>query len=242
MQLFQQPITWFTLLPLLTVLGAHSAMGEETVETQTSSGGSALKYLQYLPEDYDSSKKSAYPLVLFLHGGGEGGDNILKVKKNGPPKLIAEGQQFPFILIAPQNPSENQFWDDQQLIRLLNEVQNNLHVDPRRVYLTGLSRGAFGAWRLAIQNPDRFAALIPVCGGGALPYVQRLKHVPIWVFHGAKDPVIPIEESRRLVAALKAAKGNVQFTVYPDAKHDAWTETYANSEVFAWLLKQRRPE
>lgn len=212
----------------------------EEKRVHTSSPGMSLKYLLYLPERFDHSEKTRYPLVLFLHGGGEGGDDIQKVKKHGPPKHIAEGEKFPFILVVPQNPSEAQFWDDQQLISLLDVLQQNLPVDDRRVDLTGLSRGGFGAWRLAIQNPRRFAALIPICGGGPLPYVKRLKNLPTWVFHGARDRVIPVSESERLVSGLKAAGGNVKFTVYPEAGHDAWTETYSNPEVFKWMLQQQR--
>lgn len=230
----------FAAMLFIAVLPINGVRAEEQIRIQKSQGGKALKYLLYLPEGFDDSNTTNYPLVLFLHGGGEGGDDIQKVKKNGPPKLIQGGTQFPFILVAPQNPSETQFWDDQQLIQLLNEVQAELPVDERRIYLTGLSRGAFGAWRLAIQNPNRFAALVPICGGAPLPYIKRIKHVPTWVFHGAKDPVIPISESQRLVDALKSAGSEVKFTIYPEAKHDAWTETYSNPKVIQWMLQQRR--
>lgn len=230
----------FTALLFTTALSLQDLKAEEQIRVQKSPGGTALKYLLYLPEGFAESKESKFPLVLFLHGGGEGGNDIQQVKKNGPPKLLQEGAQFPFILVAPQNPSETQFWDDQQLIQLLDEVQAELPVDEQRIYLTGLSRGAFGAWTLAIQNPKRFAALVPICGGAPLPYVKRIQHVPTWVFHGAKDPVIPISESQRLVNALKSAGSDVQFTIYPKAKHDAWTETYSNPEVIRWMLQQRR--
>jgi predicted peptidase len=181
-------------------------------------------------------------LVLFLHGGGEGGTDIQKVTKHGLPKLIAAGKTFPFIVASPQNPSESQFWDDQQLLLLLDELQRDLPVDPTRIYLTGLSRGGFGAWRLAIQNPERFAALVPICGGGPAPYAKRLKNVPTWVFHGKQAPVIPIVESERMVNALRAAEGNVRFTIYPDAEHDAWSETYDNPELYQWMLNQKRSD
>mgnify|MGYP002631803297 FL=1 len=142
-------------------------------------------------------------------------------------------------MISPQNPSETQFWDDEQLIRLLDELEAELPVDPSRIYLTGLSRGGYGAWRLAIQNPDRFAALVPISGGGAVPYAKKLKDVPTWVFHGAKDQVIPMVESQRMVDALRKADGNVKFTIYPESGHDAWTETYNNPELFKWLIERK---
>lgn len=231
----------FRLLCLFVFLGFLTeglAFGQkQIVRTQKIAERAPLQYLLYVPEE---ASKQNVPLVLFLHGGGEGGSDIEKVKKNGLPKLISEGKSFPFIVVSPQNPSETQFWDDQQLIRLLDELEADLPVDRSRVYLTGLSRGGYGAWRLAIQNADRFAALVPICGGGPVPYARKLKDVPTWVFHGAQDPVIPLVESQRMVDAIQAVGGNVKFTVYPEAKHDAWTETYNNPDLYEWLLKQRR--
>ena len=226
------------LASLIALAGPASAQ-EQVIRTQQRWQADPLQYLLYLPDRGDSPAERL-PLVLFLHGGGEGGNDIEKVKKHGLPKLIAAGKQFPFIVVSPQNPSETQFWDNQKLIRLLDELETSLPVDRSRVYLTGLSRGAYGAWRLAIQNPDRFAALVPICGGAPAPYAKRIKDLNIWVFHGEKDPVIPIEESRRMVDALKRAGSKVRFTAYPDAEHDAWTETYANPELYQWLLQQRR--
>lgn len=204
-----------------------------------------LKYLLYSPDKPKSGETielETWPLVLFLHGGGEGGDDIEKVKKHGLPKLIQNGNSFPFFVVSPQNPSESQFWNDQQLIRLVDEIVASHPIDESRIYLTGLSRGAFGAWRLAVQNPDRFAAIVPISGGGPLPYIKRLKNVPIWAFHGAKDGVIPYQESQRLVDELKRVGGKVKFTLYPDAAHDAWTETYQNPQLYEWLLQQKKPE
>ncbi|HBE68754.1 MAG TPA: phospholipase [Planctomycetaceae bacterium] len=207
-------------------------------EQSAAAGQTRLRYWLYLPEAYETQDK--WPLMLFLHGGGEGGGELEKVKKHGPPKLLDQGASMPMIVVAPQNPSETQFWDDQALSRLLDELDTQLKVDSRRIYLTGLSRGGYGAWRLAIQNPDRFAALVPISGGGAQPYVKRIKDLPTWVFHGAKDPVIPVSESERMVRALKAAGGDVRLTVYPDAAHDAWTEAYNTPELYQWLAGQAR--
>ena len=227
---------------LVLLLLAHPATFAQNQVARTQQGGDRqpLRYLLYVPDRDLSPGDERLPLLLFLHGGGEGGSEIEKVKKHGLPKLIAAGRSFPFIVVSPQNPSETQFWDDQQLIRLLDELEMKLPVDRTRVYLTGLSRGGFGAWRLAIQNPDRFAALVPICGGGLAPYAKKLKDVPTWVFHGMKDPVIPVEESQRMVDALKLAGGHVRFTVYPDVQHDAWTQTYNTPELYDWLLQQQR--
>lgn len=201
-----------------------------------------LKYWLYLPDGYDESETNSngWPLILFLHGGGEGGQDMERVKRYGPPKLIDGGKEFPCIVVSPRNPSKTQFWDDQQLASLLDELAGSLRIDARRIYLTGLSRGAYGSWRLAVQNPDRFAALVPISGGGPLPYMGRIKDIPVWAFHGAKDPVIPADESRRLIKELNRLGGSARLTVYRDAEHDAWTEAYSDPELYKWLFQQSR--
>ncbi|GAB5406076.1 MAG: hypothetical protein Aurels2KO_43070 [Aureliella sp.] len=215
--------------------------GEQVARQQKEAAGKTpLRYWLYLPDGYESNEQ--WPLLLFLHGGGEGGSDLELVKKHGPPKKLAAGESMPMIVVSPQNPSTTQFWDDQALAALLDELERALKVDSRRIYLTGLSRGGYGVWRLAIQNPDRFAALVPISGGGAQPYVKRIKGTPTWVFHGAKDRVIPVSESQRMVRALTAAGGNVRLTVYPDAGHDAWTEAYDTPQLMSWLLEQKRAQ
>ena len=225
------------LATLATCLSTASA--QQTVHEQSPLERVGLRYLQYLPIEYATSD-DLFPFVLFLHGGGEGGDEIERVKKHGLPKLIEAGRQFPFIVVSPQNPSHTQFWDDQQLIRLLDQLQRELRIDPDRIYLTGLSRGAYGAWRLAIQNPDRFAALVPIAGGGAMPYAKRIKHLPIWAFHGKLDSVIPASEVERMIAAIREAGGDPKLTIYPDAEHDSWTEAYNDPQLYEWMLRQQR--
>lgn len=196
-----------------------------------------LNYLLYLPDDYNLKDK--FPLLLFLHGSGERGADLEKVKVHGPPKLIENGKKFPFIVLSPQCP-EDQWWDISDLDVLLKEITANYKIDMEKIYVTGLSMGGFGTWELAIKYPDRFAAIAPVCGGGNVHLVKNLKNLPVWVFHGAKDQVVPIERSKEMADALEKAGGNVKFTVYPDATHDSWTETYNNSELYEWFLKQRR--
>ncbi len=196
-----------------------------------------LNYLLYLPENYDSHDK--WPLMLFLHGSGERGTDIEKVKVHGPPKLIEQGKDFPFIVVSPQCP-DNQWWEISDLDVLLNEITENYNVDTDRIYVTGLSMGGFGTWDLAIKYPNRFAAIAPVCGGGNSHLVEILKDVPVWVFHGGKDPVVPVSYAQEMVDALKKAGGNVKLTIYPDAGHDSWTETYNNPELYEWFLKQKR--
>jgi predicted peptidase len=197
-----------------------------------------LGYLLHLPEGYTKSKQK-WPLVLFLHGAGERGKDLDKVKMHGPPKLVEDGKDLPFILVSPQCP-EGRFWDPEELVALLNDIESSYRVDTNRVYLTGLSMGGYGTWALATLHPKRFAAAVPVCGGGMAWAVKQMKDVPVWAFHGAKDNVVPLRESEEMVAALKAGGGDAKLTVYPDAMHDSWTATYDNPEVWDWMLAKKR--
>jgi predicted peptidase len=200
-----------------------------------------MNYLLYLPKEYE--QKESWPLLLFLHGAGERGDDLEQVKKHGPPKLIEAGEQFPFIVVSPQCP-RGRWWETFDLATLLDEIEENYKVDKNRVYVTGLSMGGFGTWALAAYQPERFAAMVPICGGGDAVRARFAARVPAWVFHGAKDSVVPIERSETMVEALKKARGDgdVKFTVYPEAGHDSWTETYANPELYEWLLQQKRTD
>ncbi len=193
-------------------------------------------YLLYLPKDYNASNEN-FPLVLFLHGAGERGTDIEKVKTHGLPKLINQGKDFPFIVVSPQCP-DNIFWNIDILIALLNDVVAKYRVDTNRIYVTGLSMGGHGTWELAMRQPNRFAAIAPVCGWADTSKACSIAHIPIWVFHGAKDVVVPIAASEQMVEKLKSCGANVKFTVYPEANHDAWTETYNNEELYKWFLEQ----
>jgi predicted peptidase len=219
---------------------ANRGQSEQMFEKQiTETVG--LRYLLYLPEGYGAKEEQRWPLLLFLHGAGERGADLNLVKKHGPPKLIAQGREFPFIVVSPQCPSV-QWWTEKldDLVALLDEVQSKYAVDRERVYLTGLSMGGFGTWSLACRHPERFAAIAPICGGGEWYLTDRLKKVPVWVFHGAKDPVVPPRESTEMVEALKKAGGDVQLTIYPDAEHDSWTVTYNNPKLYEWFLSHQR--
>lgn len=201
-----------------------------------------LKYLLYLPEDYGSSKKK-WPLVLFLHGAGERGDDVQLVAKHGPPKLVAAGQQFPFVIVSPQCPAWEWWANGTQvaaLDALLDDVVARYRIDKDRIYLTGLSMGGFGTWKLATAFPHRFAAIAPVCGKGDPSQAPRIKDLPAWVFHGEKDPVVPVSGSKDMVAALKACGSEVKLTLYPEAQHDSWTETYNNPALYDWFLQHQR--
>lgn len=196
-----------------------------------------LDYLLSLPADYGKSKK-LWPLVLFLHGSGESGSDLAKVKIHDPPKLVESNGPFPFILVSPQSPGRG--WNPDVLNALLETLIKQYRVDKDRVYLTGLSMGGYGTWMLAAAHPEKFAAIAPICGGGSPADAKALAKLPIWVFHGAKDNTVPLRHSEEMVEALKAAGGNPKFTVYPDAGHDSWTATYNDPEFYIWLLAQKR--
>ena len=213
----------------------HPAQQEKSFEKEVTIKVK-LNYLLYLPKRYAEESRQ-WPVILFLHGAGESGDDLAKVKRAGPPKLVAN-QDLPFIIISPQSPRMG--WNVDALNGLLDEVIANHRVDKDRVYLTGLSMGGYGTWALAAAHPEKFAAIAPICGGGDPKTAAKLKNLPTWVFHGAKDPTVPLSRSEDMVKALKEAGSNPKFTVYPEAKHDSWTETYDNPELYSWFLSHKR--
>ena len=215
----------------------RSEVFEKTI-TRTLS----CRYLLFLPAGY-GEKEQKWPLILFLHGAGERGDDLEKVKVHGPPKIAEKKKDFPFIVVSPQCPEEK-WWPNEidMLTNLLDDIVGRYEVDEERIYLTGLSMGGYGAWRLATEEPERFAAMAPICGGGIPALAEKLKDVPVWAFHGAKDEVVPLKESEDMVNALKACGGQVKLTVYPEAGHDSWTETYNNDELYKWFLSHRRAD
>jgi predicted peptidase len=153
-----------------------------------------------------------------------------------------------FIVVAPQC-APYEVWDESLLLTLLDSVTREFAVDLNRVYLTGMSMGGFGAWLLGMRHPTRFAALVPICGGGRIADVLRtaerqceaLQQLAVWAFHGARDIIVPLHESERMIEALQSIGArDVTFTVYPEGEHDAWTPAYANPELYAWLLRHRR--
>ena len=199
-----------------------------------------LQYYLYFPETYEADESKLFPLLLFLHGGGESGDSLAVLKKNGPPKMLAEGKQFPFMVLAPQNPHKKQWWNVRAVMKLLDTVMTQYRVDPKRIYLSGLSRGGSAAWEMAVQYPDRFAALAVVCGMAPVPYASWInKDLPIWVFHGTEDRSIPFSESEAMVSALKQMGYDVTFTVYEGVGHDSWVQAYQTEALYDWMMKQK---
>lgn len=199
-----------------------------------------LPYLLYAP---DSNPGAKVPLILFLHGAGERGADLEKVKAHGLPNVLETRDPFPepAFVVAPQCSAKS-WWtlELDALETLLDGVCDRYPVDPARLYLTGLSMGGYGAWHLALKDPARFAALASVCGGGIPPLAHKLRALPVWAFHGADDSVVPRSASESMIAALTRAGGAPQFTLYPGVGHDSWTRTYENPDLYHWLFAQRR--
>jgi predicted peptidase len=194
-------------------------------------------YLVFFPDKYKESNKEKWPLIVFLHGAFERGNCLQDVKRNALPK-IAEIEEFPFIIIAPQCP-ENSFWKAEQIIEITDKSLSEFNIDSTKIYLTGLSMGGFATWQIASRYPSKYAAIIPICGGGNTLMATKLTNLPIWAFHGEKDRVIPVQQTIDMVEGVNVAGGNAKLTIYPYAFHDSWTETYENNEIYDWLLSHK---
>lgn len=200
-----------------------------------------LEYYLYYPENYESESQKEFPILLFLHGGGDSGDSLASIKRSGPPKMIVDGKQFPFLILAPQNPNPKKWWNTRAVNQLLDSIVENNRIDEKRIYLTGLSRGGGAAWEMAVQYPEKFAAMAVVCGMTPLPYAAWIdKNMPIWVFHGEDDESIPISESVTMVDRLKGMGYNVEFTRYPGVGHNSWIKAYKTEELYDWFMEQER--
>jgi predicted peptidase len=201
---------------------------------------SSYRFNVWLPASY-AQNTDAYPLLFFLHGAGERGDDLNLLAAHGPPKWASSAQRpaflEPFIVLAPQCPAD-QTWSAAPLLELLDDVGARWRIDPRRVYLTGISMGGRGAWSLAQEQPQRFAALCPICGGGDPARAVRLRNLPIWMFHSAADQAVPVVESDRMFAALQQCDATVTYTRYRTLDHvQTWERAYAFAGLYEWLLQ-----
>jgi predicted peptidase len=229
------------MLPILCA--AVVALPQEPIPAEKFEGKVTktvrYNYLVSLPEGYEKSR-ARVPLILFLHGAGERGEDVQKVAVHGLFKEIRNGRKIPAVVIAPQCP-RNGWWDADDLTAILDSAERKYRIDRDRIYVTGLSMGGYGTWALGMRNPGRFAALAPVCGGGDPALAKNIAKVPIWVTHGDADPTVPLEQSRKMVDATRAAGNDrVRFDVIKGGKHDTWSEFYANDYFYSWLFAQRR--
>jgi predicted peptidase len=197
----------------------------------------SVQYFVYFPEGYCAERP--VPLLLYLHGSGQRGDDLNQVLRWGLPQLIGSGLTMPMMVVSPQCRAKVT-WDSRQLLVFLDHLQQRYAIDPDRIYVSGESMGGYGTWELIGAAPERFAAAVPVCGGGHVEQEDRMAKLPIWAFHGAKDNVVPIEQSQRMVDAVRAAGGDARLTVFPGAGHGISELVFARQDLYAWLLEHPR--
>jgi predicted peptidase len=236
---------------LLALLGAAAALAHAPADDRAEQGfvsrvykgadGAESRYVVFVPHGYTPDK--AYPVVLFLHGSGSTGDDGKKQVSGIAAEIRKAEKAFPAVVVFPQ--SQKRTWranseDGKRAMAILAEVEKTYKTDPKRVYLTGLSMGGFGTWSLAAAHPDRWAAIVPICGGGNPADAAKIKDLPCWCFHGDADPTVKVDGSRNMVKAVKDAGGSPKYTEYPGVGHNSWTKAYATKELYDWLWEQKR--
>lgn len=228
--------------------------------TYRDAGGKTLLYRLFIPKGYDAAKR--YPLVVALHGAGERGDDNkaqIRFASRLPWATPASQEKNPCFILAPQCPANDKWinvdrWDTpvyrqpeqpteplRLVMELIPALQKEFSIDAGRIYASGLSMGGYGTWELINRRPDLFAAAAPVCGGADETFAERVKQVPLWVFHGGKDTVVLPVQSRRMVEAVRKAGGTVKYTEYPEAGHNSWDPAYAEPSFLDWFFAQRKP-
>jgi predicted peptidase len=216
-------------------------------KTYTDPNGKAWPYVVFVPHDYDGKK--GFPVILFLHGLGDAwrigsGGDTKRVGSGLGPFIEKDEKSFGFITIFPQ-AEPNVGWDPRgpngkRALAELDEVMKEYKTDPKRVYCTGLSMGGFGTWAMAAASPERWAAIVPVCGGGKTEWAERIKAIPTWAFHGTDDRTVPVMQSREMVAALKKAGASPRYTEYPGVDHNCWDRAYSDPALYPWLAQQKK--
>jgi predicted peptidase len=269
--MWMRTLTLFTFL-LTLALPAAAAPKVETgfLDRVITLGSVSYRYQVYVPVNYVRGK--ALPVILFLHGVGEGGeDGLLQTQVGLGPAIRQARQRFPFIVVFPQ-ARHDQLWTGEMAtlaLKTLDQTVEEFKADPQRLYVTGISMGGFGTWYVAAKAPGKFAAIVPICGFVNVkrpdlpaerktsvmkdnpfakspdPYVavaSQISKVPTWIFHGGADPVISPDESRRMFQTLKASGFDVKYTEYDGVAHDAWDRAYAEPDLVPWLLSHRRSQ
>ena len=198
-----------------------------------------FNYNVFFPENFCEGM----PMIVALHGAGERGDDHSKINIHGPARYASEGRRIDAVVVAPQCPA-GFTWNmlTVELKELIDFVAGEYKVDPDRISLTGLSMGGFGTWEMGINYPGFFSALAPVCGGGMSWRVREIGNTPVWTFHGDKDDVVPISGTVAMVDRLRAAGGNVKFTLFNGVKHNSWAPAYEDTTVIEWLISQNRKD
>jgi predicted peptidase len=228
-------------LPLMTTACTSllpPAEGQHAIDLRIAGEDLPMRLWLSVPRGYNATGQ-AWPLVVFLHGSGERGTEIERVRAHGLPKHAARGADYPFILASPQL-EEGRRWEAVRLHGLMLALQARLRVDADRVCATGLSLGGHGVWDWATAFPQDLAAIAPVCGFGDPDDVCRLRRVPVRAYHGEIDSVVPLAGQKECVDALRACGGEVEFIVFPGVGHDAWNPAYDDPALVPWLMRQRR--
>jgi predicted peptidase len=247
--------SWILILSCsCLVIGQESQTTQPVVKTGfveqvfKNADGTHSPYVVFVPHDYDGKK--LYPVILFLHGAGETKDPNGKKKSGKMPVEVGIGpaikkreKSFNFVVVIPR--AEGFGWSAQsangkRAIAILDEVMQQYKIDPQRQYLTGLSMGGMGTWSLAVAYPQRWAAIVPICGRGDPSAAVKIKHLPCWCFHGDADKVVPVSGSRDMIEALRKAGGQPQYTEYPGVGHNCWDRAYNTDELYQWLLEHTR--
>jgi predicted peptidase len=216
-------------------------------KTFKNADGHESPYVVFVPKGYDGTKE--YPIILFLHGAGE--TKQPNAKKDGKkpvevgigPAIKKREKDFPFIVVIPR--AEGFGWgadtaNARRALAMLDAVEKEYKTDPKRQYLTGLSMGGFGTWSIAAAHPQRWAAIVPVCGGGNPKDAEKIKDIPTWAFHGDADTAVPVRRSRDMVEALKKAGGTPKYTEYPKVGHNSWDRAYGTDDLYKWMLEQKK--
>jgi predicted peptidase len=222
---------------------ANAANGNFLEKVRKGADGSESKYVVFIPSAYKADGKP-FPAILFLHGAGEtGSDGIAQATEGIGPAITRYKKPFPFIVVMPQSHKRSWKADTsggETAIAILEEVANEYKLDPSRTYLAGLSMGGYGTWSLAAKYPERWAAIVPICGGGDPKDAEKIKDIPCWCFHGDKDQAVPVQQSREMIEALKKAGGKPEYTEYKDVGHNSWDPAYRTAKLYDWLLEQKR--
>jgi poly(3-hydroxybutyrate) depolymerase len=242
---------WWSNLVFVALVLTLSSCALPPLENQlvltapTSQSGDEISdgmpYLLYVPNPhYHTTPIEGWPLILFLHGAFESGEDINRVARHGIPARIEAGDDFPFVVVSPQSPRVWRKWSATDLAALLDHVEKYYPINEDRVYVTGISKGGAGTWSMALAYPNRFAAIAPACAFGDPAHVHQIAHVPVWAYHGARDFLVPPRKGERLVDAHRAAGGQARWTLQPEAGHSDCGDFYDRSDLYAWFLAHRR--
>ena len=198
----------------------------------------SIPHWTYLPKSYSDNTKQALPLLLFLHGAGESGDDLNQVLQWGPPKRIVEGKHYPLVIVSPQCPDRKIGWNGKQLVMLIDELVGKYNIDRQRIYCTGLSMGGTGTFKIMETAPHLLATAIPICGRGNIENASKMTHQSVRIYVGSKDRVL--QANQEIAVAIKKAGGDVALTVYDGVGHMCWPAVYEDPKFYHWLLTQKR--